>query len=99
MWHFEETGEIMFHKLVNTLFPKIFKKWRDKNTHHAITIVLFTSVDLTNIPWTSLGQGERPNNRRDYFRVVVDQVSIFHWDRIMANLRLRTCQFQKRYYA
>lgn len=95
MWHFEETGEIMFHKLVNTLFPKIFKKWRDKNTHHAITIVLFTSVDLTNIPWTSLGQGERPNNRRDYFRVVVDQVSIFHWDRIMANLRLEFANFKR----
>lgn len=95
MWHFEETGEIMFHKLVNTLFPKIFKKWRDKNTHHSITIVLFTSVDLTNIPWTSLGQGDRPNNRRDYFRVVVDQVSIFHWDRIMANLRLEFANFKR----
>ncbi|KAK6457830.1 vacuolar membrane-associated protein IML1 [Scheffersomyces xylosifermentans] len=95
MWHFEENGEIMFHKLVNNLFPKIFKRWRDKNTHHAITIVLFTSMDLTDIPWTTLEHGERPNNRRDYFRVVVDQVNIFHWDKIMANLRLEFANFKR----
>lgn len=95
MWHFEENGEIMFHKLVNTLFPKIFKKWRDKSTHHSITIVLFTSVDLTDIPWVCFGNGERPNTRRDYFRVVVDQVNIFHWDRIMANLRLEFANFKR----
>ncbi|KAG7662077.1 IML1 [[Candida] subhashii] len=95
MWNFEENGEIMFHKLVNNLFPEIFRRWRDKNTHHSITIVLFTSVDLTDIPWTSLLQGERPPNRRDYYRVVVDQVSIQYWDRIMANLRLEFANFKR----
>ncbi|CAK7905498.1 vacuolar membrane-associated protein Iml1p [[Candida] anglica] len=95
MWHFEENGEIMFHKLVNTLFPKIFQKWRDNGAHHSITIVLFTSVDLTTVPWTSLGQGEKPSNRRDFFRVAVDQIDIFHWDRIMANLRLEFANFKR----
>ncbi|CUM67994.1 uncharacterized protein PRCAT00005708001 [Priceomyces carsonii] len=95
MWHFEENGEIMFHKLVNNLFPKIFKTWRDSNSHHSISIVLFTSVDLTNTPWISLCQGERPKNRRDYFRVVVDQVSVYHWDKIMANLRLEFANFKR----
>ncbi|KAK6202636.1 vacuolar membrane-associated protein IML1 [Scheffersomyces amazonensis] len=95
MWNFEENGEIMFHKLVNNLFPKIFKRWRDKHTHHSITIVLFTSVDLTDIPWMTLNQGERPNNRRDYYRVVVDQVNISQWDKIMANLRLEFANFKR----
>ncbi|RLV92110.1 Vacuolar membrane-associated protein [Spathaspora sp. JA1] len=95
MWHFEENGEIMFHKLVNNLFPKIFRRWRDKNTHHSITIVLFASVDLTDIPWTLLSEGERPPNRRDYYRVVVDQVNILYWDRIMANLRLEFANFKR----
>ncbi|ODV77395.1 uncharacterized protein CANTADRAFT_70541 [Suhomyces tanzawaensis NRRL Y-17324] len=95
MWHFEENGEIIFHKLVNNLLPKIFKKWRANNTHHSITIVLFTSVDLTDIPWITLNQGERPNNRRDYYRVVVDQVNILSWDRIMANLRLEFANFKR----
>ncbi|EGW34888.1 vacuolar membrane-associated protein IML1, partial [Spathaspora passalidarum NRRL Y-27907] len=95
MWHFEENGEIMFHKLVNNLFPRIFRRWRDKNTHHSITIVLFASVDLTDIPWTVLSEGERPPNRRDYYRVVVDQVNILYWDRIMANLRLEFANFKR----
>ena len=95
MWHFQETGEIMFHKLINTLFPQIFSRWRNKGTHHVITIVLFTSVDLTNVPWSSLGDGERPQKRHDYYRVVVDQVSIFHWDKIMATLRLEFTNFKR----
>ena len=66
MWHFEEDGEIMFHKLINNLFPKIFRRWRETNTHHSITIVLFTSIDLTDIPWTNLGPGQRPPQRRDF---------------------------------
>ena len=66
MWHFEEDGEIMFHKLINNLFPKIFRRWRETNTHHSITIVLFTSIDLTDISWTNLGPGQRPPQRRDF---------------------------------
>lgn len=95
MWHFEENGEIMFHKLVNTLFPKIFKKWREANAHHSITIVLFASVDLTQVPWVSLGEGSRPSRCQDYYRVVVDQVSVFIWDKIMASLRLEFANFKR----
>lgn len=95
MWHFEENGEILFHRLVNTLFPMIFKKWRSNNSHHSITIVLFTSVDYTRAPWESLGGGERPSQCQDYYRVVVDQVSVFNWDNIMANLRLEFANFKR----
>ena len=95
MWHFEEDGEIMFHKLVNNLFPEIFRRWRERNTHHSITIVLFTSIDLTDIPWTHLVPGERPPQRRDFFRVVVDQVNNMHWDKIMADLRLEFANFKR----
>lgn len=95
MWHFEETGEIVFHKLVNTLLPRIFQRWRDRRAHHLITIVLFALVDLTRVPWTALGAGERPHARRDFFRVVVDQVNVFHWDRIMASLRLEFANFKR----
>ncbi|QRG38493.1 hypothetical protein FDK38_002903 [Candidozyma auris] len=95
MWHFEENGEIMFHKLVNTLFPKIFKNWLNASSHHAITIVLFTSIDLTHIPWISLGAGECPTKTQDYYRVVVDQVSVFSWDKIMASLRLEFANFKR----
>lgn len=95
MWHFEESGEIMFHKLVNTLFPMVFKRWRENGSHHAITIVLFSLVDLTRAPWTALGGGERPSQCQAYYRVVVDQVSVFIWDKIMAQLRLEFANFKR----
>ncbi|SCV99331.1 LAFE_0A00804g1_1 [Lachancea fermentati] len=87
MWHFEENGEIMFHKVVNSLFPKIFKKWKAIGTHHVITIVFSTSIDLSDVPFRDIADGERLSNTKDYYRIVVDQVNIVHWSEIMKTLR------------
>ncbi len=87
MWHFEETGEIMFDKMINSLFPEILKRWKELDVHHLITIVLFTSIKLNNDNGTLLDHGERPKLTRDYYRVVVDQVHITRWDEIMSALR------------
>lgn len=94
MWHFEESGQQMFYKLVNSLFPKLFKRWKELGTHHLITIVLFTSVDLEEEGQMKYGAGERPPNKEDYYRVVVDQVSILLWNEIMATLRLEFANFK-----
>jgi len=95
MYHFEEDGEIMFHKVVNSLFPKIFKKWRDEGTHHLVTIVFAANVDLSDESWLDLKEGERPKSSRDYYRVVVDQVNIVHWNEIMISLRYEFANFKK----
>lgn len=95
MYHFEEDGEIMFHKVVNSLFPKIFRKWRDEGTHHLITIVFAANVDQSDESWLELKEGERPQNSRDYYRVVVDQVNIVHWNEIMISLRYEFANFKK----
>ncbi|VEU23644.1 DEKNAAC104972 [Brettanomyces naardenensis] len=95
MWHFEESGQQMFYKLVNSLFPKVFKRWKELGTHHLITIVLFTSVDLDEEGQMKYAAGERPPNKQDYYRVVVDQVSILLWNEIMATLRLEFANFKR----
>ena len=97
MWHFEESGQQMFHKLVNSFFPKAFQKWKDIGTHHLITIILFSSVDLEgeNIKYS---EGETPPNKSDYYRVVVDQVHILLWNEIMATLRLEFANFKRDIY-
>lgn len=95
MWHFEETGEPMFQKLINSLLPKIFKVWKEMGTHHLITIALFTSIDLGEASWSELGPGEKPQNVQDYYRVVVDQVNIVMWGEIMASLRYEFANFMK----
>ncbi|KAH3663758.1 hypothetical protein OGAPHI_005160 [Ogataea philodendri] len=94
MWHFEESGQQMFNKLVNSLLPRIFQRWKDLGTHHLITIVLFSSVDL-NTENTQYRAGELSGNRKDYYRVVVDQVSILLWNEIMAALRRAFASFSK----
>lgn len=97
MWHFEESGQQMFHKLVNSFFPKAFQKWKDLGTHHLITIILFSSVDLAGEKIRYL-EGETPPDKTDYYRVVVDQVHILLWNEIMATLRLEFANFKRDIY-
>lgn len=94
MWHFEESGEQMFHKLVNSLFPKSFHRWKELGTHHLITIILFSSIDLDQNT-NRYSAGELPQNKKNYYRVVVDQVSILLWNEIMATLRLEFANFKR----
>lgn len=94
MWNFEESGQQMFHKLMNSFFPKAFQKWKDLGTHHLITIILFSSVDMAD-RGTLYSEGETPLEKVDYYRVVVDQVHILLWNEIMATLRLEFANFKK----
>lgn len=94
MWQFEESGQIIFHKMINSLLPDVFKRWHDQKSHHVVTIVLFTSLDLSESK-TPLGHGEIATNTRDYFRVVVDQVHISKWSKIMEKLRYEFFHFER----
>lgn len=87
MWNFEESGEQLFQKMVNSLFPKIFKKWKEVDTHHSITIAFVCSVDMSDVPFRDLKPGQILKNSNDYFRIVVDQVHAIHWVEIMETLR------------
>lgn len=97
MWNFEESGQQMFHKLMNSFFPKAFQKWKDLGTHHLITIILFSSVDAKGEK-IRYAEGETPPNKTDYYRVVVDQVHILLWNEIMATLRLEFANFKRDIY-
>ncbi|KAL3231531.1 Vacuolar membrane-associated protein IML1 [Nakaseomyces bracarensis] len=87
MWSFDETGEQMFQKMINSFFPKIFKRWKDIDTHHSITIAFAISMDMSSQSHKDLKPGERIKNTTDYFRIVVDQVSVIYWTEIMETLR------------
>lgn len=95
MWHFEESGQVIFHKMINSFLPDVFKKWKEKKAHHVVTIVLFTSVGLSKNSEEKLGHGQVATETRDYFRVVVDQVHISRWSEIMERLRAEFCRFDK----
>jgi hypothetical protein len=94
MWHFEESGQVIFHKMINSFLPEVFKRWHENKAHHVVTIILFTSVDVSNGS-KQLGHGEVATETRDYFRVVVDQMHISKWSEIMAKLRHEFSTFDK----
>lgn len=93
MWHFEEQGHIVFHKMINSFFPELFKRWRNQDSHHVVTIILFTSVDISGNQ--NLQHGEVVQGTSDYFRVVVDQTDINNWNEIMEKLRYEFTRFDK----
>lgn len=93
-WHFEETGEIIFHRMVNSLLPDIFKQWEENEHHHTVTIVLFTSVSMD--PYgVKLKRGEKAKDVQDFYRVVCDQVQLSQWEQIMVRLRFEFQNFAK----
>lgn len=94
MWQFEETGQVIFHKMINSLLPSIFKRWNETGAHHVLTIVLFTSIDVSKNGQV-LEHGEVATKTKDYFRVVVDQVHTSQWSEIMERLRYEFCNFDK----
>lgn len=86
MWHFDETGEQLFQKMINSYFPKIFKRWKKIDTHHSITIAFAISMSLSDLSYKNLKPGVKLKNSIDNYRIVVDQIGITHWVDIMETL-------------
>lgn len=94
MWNFVENGELVFDKLVNSFLPEVFRRWREQGSHHLVSIVLFTSVDVSG-KMSRSHQGEREKKTRDYFHIVIDQVHINKWSEIMSKLRYEFARFMR----
>lgn len=96
MFHFDVTGGILYNKIINSLFPAIFQNWLDMGTNHLITVILFTSVvDSSDEQLSNCKNGETFKNAKDYYRIVVDQININHWSKIMINLRYEILKFKE----
>ncbi|KAK9472718.1 uncharacterized protein V1510DRAFT_125494 [Dipodascopsis tothii] len=94
MWYFDETGESYFNKVLNSFLPELFRRWREADTHHLISIIMFTSLDLDACA-DALPPGVRSTKTRDYFRIVVDRMKVSDWTEIMATLRREFVTFLK----
>ncbi|KAK7203904.1 hypothetical protein BZA70DRAFT_290984 [Myxozyma melibiosi] len=94
MWYFDETGESYFSKVINSYLPELFHQWREADAHHLVSIVMFTSVDLSSVS-VNLPHGVRSRNVRDHYRVVVDRMRVSDWTEIMITLRKEFNDFQR----
>jgi hypothetical protein len=102
MWEFDSdgSGEIMFYKVVNGFLPALFKKWAKLQVKHLISIVLFARVeydaglttDLANATlhhnyYTGFQTSGSKRPYKDFYRVVVSEISSGEWTKILDQLK------------
>jgi len=110
MWDFDPdgSGEIMFNKVVNGFLPALFKKWATLRVKHLVTIVLFARVEYdmgisTELAGTSVYDDyftgfQTSGDRRpykDFYRVVVSEMSSGEWTKILYQLKREFNHFRK----
>ncbi|KAH8593446.1 hypothetical protein B0O99DRAFT_547124 [Bisporella sp. PMI_857] len=110
MWDFdsEGSGEIMFNKVINGFLPALFKKWVSLKVKHLVSIVLFTRVEYdtgitaelaTHMHDSSYHTGiQIDGNKRpykDFYRVVVSEMSSGLWTTILYQLKREFKFFRK----
>lgn len=100
MWDFDASGsgELMFSKAINGFLPELFKRWYDMNAKHLVTVVLFTRIeydkgsnDREGYPIKEHAEvgilGAARNSHKDFYRVVVSDISSAEGERILGQLK------------
>lgn len=101
MWEFEPTcsGDIIAERVINRFLPELFKRWSDLKAHHAVSIVLFTRMEVSfgaahNQPVPETGKDlSRSVSYRDYYRVVVSAMSSSEAPTIIHQLKIEIRRF------
>lgn len=110
MWDFDSdgSGEIMFYKVVNGFLPALFKKWALLQVKHLVSIVLFARVEYDTGITTELANstvhddyytgfqtfGDR-RPYKDFYRVVVSEMSSGEWTKILHQLKMEFNVFRR----
>ena len=97
MWEFdtEGTGEIMFDKVVNGFLPDLFKRWKQMQVRHLVSIVLFTRMEYSDRPTqpaTGVGSQQTDGaandaSSKDFYRVVVTDMASIESANILDRLK------------
>ncbi|KKY38556.1 putative vacuolar membrane-associated protein iml1 [Diaporthe ampelina] len=110
MWDFDpdDSGEIMFNKVVNGFLPALLKKWADLNVKHLVTIVLFARVEYDTGITAELGNATFQNDYytgvqdcgdkrpyKDFYRVVVSEMASGEWTKILYQLKREFNHFRR----
>lgn len=110
MWDFDsdDSGEIMFNKVVNGFLPALFKKWADLKVKHLVSVVLFARVEYDTGLTAELGNATFHNDfytgiqssgdkrpYKDFYRVVVSEMASGEWTKILYQLKRESNFFRR----
>lgn len=110
MWDFDsdDSGEIMFNKVVNGFLPALFTKWAALNVKHLVTVVLFARVEydtgltaeLGNVTlhhdyYTGVQASGNKRPYKDFYRVVVSEMASGEWTKILFELKKELNYFRR----
>ncbi|KAJ1555271.1 vacuolar membrane-associated protein iml1 [Nowakowskiella sp. JEL0078] len=99
MWVFDEDGELYLEKCIHGFLPDLFSRWKQLDTNHIVSIVLFSRViysDNVNSDDENDGKLHDHENQsfRDFYRVVVDWETRTDWGQVLVPLKQEFLRFR-----
>ena len=106
MWEFDATGsgEIMYDKVVNGFLPELFRRWRQMQVRHLVTIVLFTRMEYPSISSRLFDDDQQrspldgkndESQIKDFYQVVVSDMASIDSESILERLKHEFLVFLK----
>ncbi|KAJ1816828.1 vacuolar membrane-associated protein iml1, partial [Coemansia sp. RSA 2675] len=76
MWSYQEDGNLCFEKVVNSFLAELFRRWKEKQLNHMVTIVMFSRW-FYNVRDSLFFQDlildeDSGKYYRDYYKVIAD---------------------------
>lgn len=107
MWEFEDDGELFYNKAIDGFLPELFKQWKAIRAHHLVSIILFTRVMYSNVAGafclpkggpivkSPFDEAEESTEIKDFYKVVVDNVSSDNWESTITELKRELHVFRR----
>ncbi|KAI9848065.1 MAG: vacuolar membrane-associated protein iml1 [Sclerophora amabilis] len=111
MWEFDTdgSGEIIFNKVISGFLPELFRRWKEMNARHLVSVILFTrmiyekdsvpsfaSEKELNVPGHPAKHNkEEEKPFQDFYRVVVSEMGSGEWMSILHQLKKEFKTFRR----
>ncbi|XP_041456038.1 GATOR complex protein DEPDC5-like isoform X2 [Lytechinus variegatus] len=103
MWDFDTCGDLYMEKAVNGFLIELFTRWKEKNSNHELSIVLFSRTYFEADSFDKFPAEMRPrlhvheNGRfyEDYYRVFAQNERRDDWLQVLAPLKATMLRYAK----
>ncbi|KAI5117310.1 hypothetical protein M0805_005538 [Coniferiporia weirii] len=99
IWEFPGDGERYTDKIVHSFLPALFRRWREADTNHIVTIALISRVfyleSEINYAAGPLVQDDDGRWYKDFFKVITDLEVLENWKPTLAGLKESFVAFQR----